>query len=432
MRIDACFDSHVHWPATGEFSQRLQLSPLTSPDDILKVPIQDSYRRGEWILGFGWDEAKWTEAPTRAVLDKWCPDRPVALSRCDGHALWVNTYALKLCQLERAFEVAGGRMETDSTGMPTGVLVDRAADLVSRHIPRPTGIEMRRHLLHATKTFNSAGFTHIRDMTCDEAQWNEAVRLDEAGLLTLAVEEYFWLKSADHIESVVELVEKAKRSASENLRAKGVKIFLDGALGSDGAWLSKCYHGKSHQGLILWEDAALTEVLLSAWRRQQEVAVHAIGDEAVARIVDLACELFDKGTVGRLHIEHGELIRPDTIEKMKRIPVECHMQPSHWLSDHKWLEQKIGDLATHAFPWRALQEANVPIDFGSDSPIEVTSLARTFLALAQSAENGVPRLLGSPSSYMGHKDLSWAANSYTILDRDHQPQQVVFRGTHLQ
>ena len=106
------------------------------------------------------------------------------------------------------------------------------------------------------------------------------------------------------------------------------------------------------------------------------------------------------------------------------------MQPSHWLSDRKWLKEKLGSLAEAAFPWRKLQEADVPFTFGSDSPIEPAVLSRTFQALRESAEAGVPRLLGSPTHYMGHADLSWAPNSYTILENE-KPREVVFRGEHL-
>ncbi len=431
MRIDACFDSHVHWAATGEFSQRLHLDHLNSPEEIKSLRPERHQFRGEWLIGFGWDDNKWKTKPTRQTLDEWFPNTPVSLSRCDGHAIWANTTALKLAGIDKnAPLVEGGRIDVDADGVPTGVLVDQAMELVEKLIPPPSGFEIRRHLLQGTKRFNEAGYTHIRDMTCDEAQWSEAVRLDQSGLLTLAVEEYFWLKGPNELDHVLELLSRAKKEKTANLRVMGIKLFLDGALGSEGAWLSRCYCGKSHTGLRLWSEEPLREALRRTWEAGFQAAVHAIGDEAAALIVRIAGELHASGVQGILHIEHGELIRSETIVKMKGLPIEVHMQPAHWLSDQRWLQAKIGDLIEHAFPWRRLQEADVPFDFGSDAPIEPASLARVFQAIRQSAEAGIPRLLGHPENHMAHRDLAWAPNSFTLLEEE-APVQVVFRGEHL-
>lgn len=433
MRIDACFDSHVHWAATGEFSQRLDLSGLSSADDVLTLNPQPAQFRGEWLLGFGWDESGWKEPPHRRVLDKSFPTTPVAFSRCDGHALWLNSEALRRSGLlhgSGTAEVKGGRVDRDTSGEATGVVVDQACEVVRAVMPALSAFEMRRHLLKGVRIFNEAGFTHIRDMTCDELQWSEAVRLDQSGLLTLAVEEYFHLKEVARLEDVLRLALEARSVNSPNLRVKGIKIFLDGALGSEGAWLSRCYHGREHRGTRLWQDDEMKEVLQAAWRAGLEVAVHAIGDQAVDEVVDIALELKHSGVGGHLHIEHGELIRPATIEKMKTLPVICHMQPAHWLTDRAWLGQKTGELAAYAFPWRRLQEAGVEFDFGSDAPIEPPDVKRTIQALRESAEAGVPRLLGSPASHLAHGDPAWAPNSFTIFE-DEIPRQVVFRGEHI-
>lgn len=431
MRIDACFDSHVHWAATGEFAQRLDLAGLKSAAEVRTLKMEPHHLRGDWLLGFGWNDNVWPEKANRQALDAWRADMPVAFTRCDGHSLWVNSAALQRAGIGKDTpDPAGGRIVKDASGEPTGELLDTAAELVEKMIPPVSAFEMRRYLLKAMQTFNEAGFTHIRDMTCDELQFREAVRLDQSGVLTLAVEEYFWLKSHAEINTQADLALRARSEATANLRVKGLKIFLDGALGSEGAWLSRCYHGSEKKGLMLWEDQALEEALRVSWEKGLEVAVHAIGDEAAAQAVSLAVRLKNSGIEGALHIEHAELMRPETVEAMRGLNIRCHLQPSHWLSDSKWLESKIGDLTAHAFPWRRLQENGVPFDFGSDAPIEPASIARTFQAVRASAEAGVPRLLGSPATYMSHGDLSWAPNSFTTLSEE-LPKQVVFRGEHI-
>src|SRR6185369_10328252 len=102
------------------------------------------------------------------------------------------------------------------------------------------------------------------------------------------------------------------------------------------------------------------------WEKDLELAVHAIGDESADWIVNLALELKSAGKTGGLHVEHAELIRHETANKMKNLVISCHLQPSHWLSDRAWLKEKIGDLNEFAFPWRQLQELGVEFDFGSD------------------------------------------------------------------
>lgn len=432
MRIDACFDSHVHWGATGEFSSRLRLENLSAAGGLLSVKVLPQHFRGEWLIGFGWDDNQWSEKPHRAILDALYPNVPVALSRCDAHALWVNSEALKRSGLlGKSFqEINGGRIERDRDGLPTGILIDEARTPVEKLIPEITNLEMRRGLLKGVKTFNDAGFTHIRDMTCTEQQWTEAVNLDESGLLTLAVEEYFWLKNSATLDSTLDLASRARKNQGANLRVKGLKVFLDGALGSEGAWLSRCYHGSENRGLIIWERDSIREVLLKTWQQNLEVALHAIGDEASDWLINIANDLKGEGHTGKLHIEHAEILRPETILKMKGLDIECHLQPSHWLGDQRWLKNKVGELFEFAFPWRRLQENDIAFDFGSDAPIEPASLARTFQALRDSAEAGIPRLLGGPAPYMGHRDLSWAPNSFTLLENE-LPRQVVFRGEHL-
>jgi predicted amidohydrolase YtcJ len=432
MRIEACFDSHVHWLATGEFSGRLRLDGLKAPTDVKDIFIDPSHLRGGWLLGFGWNENGWELKPDRSHLDLQFQNTPVVFTRCDGHAVWANTEALRRAGLDRddVADIPGGRVERRFDGRPSGIFVDNAMALVESHVPKLSGHEIRRDLLKGVRTFNKAGFTHIRDMTCSETQWNEAVKLDEAGLLTLAVEEYFWLKSPNELREILSLTERAREGQTQNLRVKGIKVFLDGALGSEGAWLSKCYHGSQSSGLVLWEREALKHVIEETWSLGLAVALHSIGDATMDWLVGLVRELRAKGKAGAVHVEHAELVRDETIQLMRGLNIECHMQPSHWLSDRHWLKEKIGDLAESAFPWRRFEDADIAFDFGSDAPIEPPSVFRTLQALIESAGQGIAPLKGPVLPYMAHRDLAWAANSFSVFG-DQAPTQVVFRGENI-
>lgn len=432
--IHNCFDSHVHWLGTGQLATRLQLQHLASAEDIHKIKVEPHNFIGEWLVGFGWDQNKWPNQlfPTRQILDQIFPDKPVALSRADGHATWTNTEGLKRAGLwGKLPEIAGGKIITDAEGLPTGVLIDNAEKLIENIIPQPNSGEIRACLIKGMREFNKAGFTHIRDLTCREPQWHEATHLDEAGLLTMAVEVFFGAYTAEEFQSVLnEALLARKQKPTPNLRIKGIKIFCDGALGSEGALLSQCYCTGSGRGLSLLTDAQLHEFISKVWRHDFEVAVHVIGDEAAHRVAAAACKLWAEGFHGRLHLEHVELLRPETVALLKGQNIVCHIQPCHWHTDKQWLKQKLGDLYQFVFPWRALQEAGIEFYFGSDSPIEKPSIKANLLACEDSVEHGINKLLGSALKYHQHPDNSWAPNSFTHW-ADGQVTQVVFRGQHL-
>lgn len=420
QRIDACFDSHVHWAATGEFATRLRLEQLGSAREILNIDCGKIPLRQDWILGFGWDQTDWPDKNeiTRELLDRWSPERPVLLTRIDAHVGWVNTAALQAAKLDLA-------------KYESGVLRDQDYELLLQHVPRPSASDIRRDLLKATQIFHAEGFTHVRDVGGAIVHWEQALLLDRARLLNLAVEMFFHVAQLDDLEMYCEFVEAAKNTDAENLRAKGIKIFVDGALGSEGAWISEPYASGSGHGLQLLGESEIEHILRTVWPRGLEVAIHVIGDAAVHRVVTVADRLRAAGVIGRLHLEHAEIVRPETIALMKGLNVVCHLQPCHWLSDRRWLRDKVGDqLYKWSFPWRRLQEADVEFDFGSDTPIEPPSVARTLQALNESAANGVGKLLGKPERFMSHPNRAWAPNCYSIFEAG-RPVQVVFRGGHL-
>lgn len=432
-----CYDSHLHWLATGQWSQQLSLHNMKTPEEILTKKIEAHHQMGEWVLGFGWDQNQWPgqQFPSRELLDQWCPNQPVALSRVDGHALWVNTMALKKAGLptgkaESIQDPQGGKFLKDEKGQLTGVMIDTAKFLVETKIPQATDREIRRDLLKATQILNHAGFTHIRDLSCNPQQWSESIRLDDSGLLTLAVEQFFSADDPKDFDKALDLAKQAKKTHTKHLRPVGLKIYMDGAIGSEGAWMSQAYPSGSGHGLILLKDHELAGFMKQSFENDFDIAVHTLGDEAVDRVVSVAMKVKEEGYQGRLHLEHVEVIRPETVQKMKTINCVAYMQPCHWLSDSAWLKEKIGSLAQYAFPWRALQENEIPFFFGSDSPIEPVSLQRNEDAILQSAQKGIPKLLGDMATYHSHPDRGWPANCYSTFANG-QVKEVVFNGEHI-
>ncbi len=436
MRIDHAYDSHLHWLATGEWSEQLSLHGLNSAEAVSQLDSQPHHIRSGWLLGFGWDQNQWPskQFPHRKVLDQLPYGGPIAFSRADGHALWCNTKAMELAGFlsergeDRGVEdPKGGKIVRDNAG-PTGVLIDTARTPVEELIPQPTAQEVRRALLKASSLLNRAGLTHIRDLSCSEIQWQESVKLEESGLLTLAVEQFFSADDPKDFDKAMDLALRARQSGTHLLRPKGLKVYLDGALGSEGAWVSSPYTSGAGFGLRLLEREHLYELMTRTFAAGFEFAIHTLGDEAVHEVVQTALKLRADGkTMGHLHLEHTEIIRPETIAHMKGLSLTCHLQPSHWLSDRNWLRHKLPELYKFAFPWRSLQENEIPFFFGSDSPIERPSLQQTQKAIEDAAAHDVPRLLGHPFRYHSHPDQGWVPNSRTYLN-DEGVDRVIFNG----
>lgn len=426
IRIDRCYDSHVHWAYTGEKLSELNLRELTNPGDIKKMTIDKKHFRGSWLCGFGWDETKWTtpQLPTRFDLDELFPNHPVYFTRADGHAAWVNTAALKLLGYFDSPQKYEKMILKDASGEPTGIVIESAAIDISFQLPPFTDEEIESQLLLAMKLFNRSGFTHIRDMTGNYQTWKCAHRLEIKQQLSLFVEMNFIAESLADLNRAITEAKKAQSEKSKHLRVAGIKIFLDGSLGSESAFLSKEYLTSAQRGLTLFSSEDLFEVARQVWLAGFPLAVHSIGDAASELLVDVALAVVKSGVNGKLHIEHAQVMSSEIIKKLKNLNATIHMQPIHFLTDRKWLKQKLGDLYSSAFPWAAIEAQGITLQFGSDSPIEESSLLKISEALNLAQREGIPSVHSHFLSFCSHPDPLWGAGAYTQIE-DSQPKIVI-------
>ncbi len=437
--IPRCYDSHIHWKSTGETLCQLNLANVKSESDLLKIKKEldnvDSknkmYFRGDWLIGFGWDEHKF-ESQLRLhknTLDQIFGAIPVVFSRADGHSIWVNSAALekaKVAKINPEIKIKGGRVEFDENGELSGVFIDKARDLIESKIPKNTENDIKNFLLKGAEEFSNNGFTHIRDLDGSEEIWNIAKQLENDEKLKLFIEVNFTFESMLEFKKTLEFAksinsksnkkipfhESKKKNRYEQIRNMGLKCYFDGALGSEGALLSVPYpSGK--KGLIMYEMAELEEILVRTWSNNLPISIHTLGDEAVDKVVNLAIELKQKGVEGLLNLEHCEVVRPDTIKKMKALEIYCHLQPSHFLTDKKWLKEKLTTNYMHAFPWRSLEESGIKFFFGSDSPIEPPQLQKTILGIEAAEKNGILKPSQAIWNYHSHPDGNWGTDCYT-------------------
>lgn len=417
LKIENCYDSHVHWRATGDFSERLDVSGLKDPSDILRLPIPQTNESQAWVLGFGWNFSdELLDQCTKELLDQWCPNHPVALSKSDGHSLWVNTRALEKSKFNSK-DFAKDLCPLNTDGSVLGVLKEEARNHILKSMPQASEKVIVRHLMKAQKIFHDQGLTHIRDVHFNKTQWEAAKHLEDSGLLKLAVEAFIFDEGMSFQQKIDFALECRKDQSSQSLlQVKGVKVFLDGSLGSETAALSQPYLSGSGRGLLQFTLDEIYDQIFKAWQQKIEIAFHCIGDEASHLVAFAAQKVKNSGLNGVVHFEHVQVLRDETITLMKDLDCVCHLQPGHWLDDKKWIHQKLPvDLIKNLFPWRRLQEAEVQFYFGSDSPLSQPGVNRIIAAVEDASESGVPRLLGSAETYLSHPNRSWPANTHTEI-----------------
>jgi predicted amidohydrolase YtcJ len=403
---------------TGEVLSFLDLTKVQSIADLKKIKTKPENFRGEWLVGFGWDQNQWQDPLTINLtqIDKLFPNHPVIFIRVDGHASWVNSVALKQAKLfeSNIQNTKGGRFERDKDGNLTGVLIDSARLEIEKILPDYSLSQIKKFLTSAMDLFHNNGFTHIRDMGSTQECWEIARQMEESNDLKLFVEMNFSFEKFSDFKPTLELAKRLKKEKSGLLRVVGLKFYFDGALGSDGALLSQNYPNGG-RGLELYELDQVEEILRRTWEHGIPVSIHTLGDEAVHKIVKLAYELKKRDSEGLLHLEHCEVLRPETIRMMRMLDVKCHLQPSHFLTDRKWLKDKLGDLYPFSFPWKNLDESGISYFFGSDSPIEKPLLDLTSSGIEEASLAGIPRPLKSIWSCHSHPDGSWGTDCVTRL-----------------
>ncbi|MBT3235315.1 MAG: amidohydrolase family protein [Bdellovibrionales bacterium] len=419
------FDSHVHWAATGMASIVLDLSSLSSVHDLKKLRISASHFRGNWLYGEGWNHNYWPNKPLPSALDldQYHNSVPILFLGHDGHSAWLNTKAIQLLQLKSDMKGVHSLQNGDPSGIVTGPIVSKILD----QLPSPSHDSLKDYLLNGVKTFNQAGFTHIRDLSCSEEQWSCALELEREGKLSLAVSQFIECGQLDQLDQVLNIATKGSHHHSNNLHFAGIKIYFDGALGSNGALLSMPYSNGKSSGT----QHISTKELMQYIRRIEQfphlsLAIHALGDQAVHQVVSTIHQLqMDGKKIPPIHIEHLQLIRLETAKLMQGLPITCHMQPIHYSSDLPWMKDTLPpELMQIIFSWAEIEKSGVPLYFGSDAPIEKSSLPASYQAYQLSIQNQIPAAKRDFFYYHSHPDLNWVPNCYTILDQKAESEEL--------
>jgi predicted amidohydrolase YtcJ len=367
-------DAHVHFREGGFGLASVQLRDARTREDFVAriKAFAATVPAGTWITGGNWDHSLWGgELPTREWIDAATPDHPVWINRLDGHMSLANSVALKLAGVTRATkDVAGGAIVRDRRGEPTGVLKDNAMALVDAAVPAPS-VEMKdRALLAAMKYVNEQGVTSVHNM----GTWDDVDTFARAAKAKTLTTRVYAVTPLDQWEKLRDAVAAktyggADGRGDEWLRVGGLKGFIDGSLGSHTAAFEEPFaDAPSDRGLLVNPPEKMYEWISGADQAGLHVMVHAIGDRAIAMLLDIYERVAkeDGARERRFRVEHTQHLREQDIPRFARLGVIASMQPYHVIDDGRWAEQFIGKRIATTYAFRSLLDNKARLAFGSD------------------------------------------------------------------
>ena len=368
-------ESHAHVGELGAMARQADVTGLRSEAEVLAaVKAWCAANPKGWVRARGWDQNLWPGQafPTLKELDALTGGRPAYLERVDGHAVWVNSAALKVAGITKDTpDPSGGRILRDAEGNPTGVLVDVAKDLMDRHLPRPTLEEAEANLLAGLRKLEALGFTSADDLDVPALDIQAYRALQAKGKLPIRVFAYV---HRDDAAAVKAELARPRAKALSFFQVQGVKFYMDGALGSRGARLLAPYADEpSSSGLWVMDPARVRRDALVVMRAGYQPALHAIGDAGNRAALDLLEA--DLKALGRApsappRIEHAQIVTDEDAARFGKLGVIASVQPMHCTDDHAWTPARLGAARVHeAYPWRRFLDGGATVCFGSDAPI---------------------------------------------------------------
>jgi predicted amidohydrolase YtcJ len=348
---------------------------------------------GQWVIGRGWDHAEWGQWPTAHDLDAVAPNHPVALTRKDGHVVWLNSAALLAVGIgDDTPDPPGGEI-VRSAGRASGIVKENAIQLVTQTIPEPAPDARQAAMVDAWPEAWCRGLTGCHDMGFrDTALFRDLSTLRDSGELGLR---FVWYFPEGQLDEAVGLGLQSGRG-DEWLRVGGLKLYLDGTLGAQTAHLLEPYEGQARNtGLVSLDPDRFADLVSRAADAGIATAVHAIGDAANRVALDgfarAAVRAHRADRSLHLRIEHAQLLHPDDVGRFASLGVIASMQPIHATVDMPEVERWWGARSRYAYAWRTLLDQGACLAFGSDAPIETLDVfAGVHAAVTRQTTSGQP------------------------------------------
>ena len=418
--LPGLIDAHVHLLSLGQSLLRLNLKDVADEKEAVALVKQRvaTAAPGEWIVGWGWDEGKWAaHYPTNEALSDASPNNPVFLVGLHTFAAWANRRALALSGINKnTTDPENGKLVRDEkTGEPTGILLNRAQELVEQHVPPLTLEQTEKAIELAARECVRNGLTSVHDARVSPLMLQAFRELVRQGRMPLRV--YAILDGADQT-LVKEWLERGPEiDARHRLTIRGFKLFADGALGSRGAALLQPYNDAPQtKGLITTPEAEVYALTRQSLAKGFQVSTHAIGDAANRLTLDVyARALGELPNLrdSRLRIEHAQVLAPQDIPRFAKLGIIPSMQPTHCTSDMAWAEKRVGaERIQGAYAWRSLLKTGVHLPLSSDFPGEaVNPFYGIYAAITRQDADGNPAGGWHPEQRL---TLTEALRGYTI------------------
>jgi predicted amidohydrolase YtcJ len=375
-------DAHAHFLAYGLLLQDADLKGTSSWDECLQRMQALAQKHPEgWLIGRGWDQNDWTETalPTKEKLDELFPNRPVWLTRIDGHAGIANQRALELSRIRPGEQVEGGQVVLLNNRL-TGVLIDNAMNKVLQVIPARSASEKEQALLDAQQACWKVGLTSISEAGLD---WND-ITLIRSMYQKNRLQMHLDMWASDTPDNFKHLLNEGVDTAHIEYQLQGFKFYADGALGSRGACLLNPYtdllmDGMRSYGTLLQMQESLKEKYFLLREKGFQVCTHAIGDSANRMVLQLYAQLLEGTNDRRWRIEHAQVVDPSDIHLFGQFNILPSVQPSHATSDAPWAWERLGkSRVRNAYRYKTLMGQNGMLALGTDFPIEDIDPLDTF------------------------------------------------------
>ena len=430
MMTPGLIEGHGHFYGLGLAKMQLDLSTAESYAELVSMVSDaiDSSNPGEWILGRGWHQSKWSDNvdsfikgfQTHDSLSKISPNNPVWLKHASGHAGFANQKAMDIAGVSSETEFGfGGEIIKDLSGNPTGVFNERAQGLISKHVDTNLGkdsdiraieLAVKTCLEHGITSFHDAGTGSKTITTLRSAIDKNLLKVRVYAMLTSRDTSLLnqWYKNGPEIGT-----------GNDFLTIRSIKLNADGALGSRGAWLIDEYTDRpGHFGMATQSMDYVYKVAKNGIQNGFQVNSHAIGDRANREILDQYEKVFNEfpklSKDHRWRIEHAQHIDPKDIPRFGSLKVIASIQGIHMSSDRPWAINRLGQkrIVESAYVWRDLINHGAILINGSDVPVEpIDPIASFYASTTRKTLKGLPNSGYEPEQKMTRIE---AMKSYTI------------------
>lgn len=417
--LPGLIDAHGHVMGLGFQELQVNLAGIETLEATLDTikNYAEANPDLEWIQGRGWNQTLWpeNEFPTAADIDKVVDDRPVWLSRVDGHAGWGNTKAMEMASISKDTpDPRGGKIIRDGAGKATGVFVDAAESYINEIVPDPTEVENEMALEKALEQMARMGITSAHDAGIGVNTWNLYKDFADQGKMTTRI--YAMIGGTGDTFDELSKEGPVISYADDLLSLRSVKISADGALGSRGAAMINSYSDDpGNHGLLFYEQDELNEMVLKTASNGFQTNIHAIGDKANRVVLNafehVRDELLDQDL--RHRVEHAQIVSLDDIPRFKELNIIASMQPTHATSDKNMAEDRVGsERIKGGYAWQKYLDQGTVLASGSDFPVEHSNpLFGLYSAVTRMDHDGNPNGGWYPEESLSREE---ALKSFTL------------------